>query len=141
MTIRFTGTKEFERDLKKFARTTRIAADQVARNLTFDIFDGVVERNPVDTGWSRANWLVGTNVRPEGVPVPKPAENNVLPPPKFPGVLPNPNSAVYWVVNNIPYIIPLEEGRSKQIGKGFMVRRTLVATQARLRKILRDVES
>lgn len=139
MTVRFTNLKQFERDIKRFIKKTQIAPDTVARRLALSVFRGVVQRTPVDTGYARANWQMAKGVQPTGNPVPKPASGNVLPPPT-PDNLPSTGIPVYWVVNNVPYIIPLENGHSKQMGRGYMVRRTLVAVQNEIRTILKELQ-
>lgn len=138
MSVRFTNLRAFERDLKRFSKATRIAPETVAKRLQFEVFDGVVKRTPVDTGWARSNWQMARGARPEDNPVPKPAADTVLAAPlaKNPVMGPRP---VYWVVNNVPYIVPLENGHSKQMGKGYMVRRTLTAVQANVRRLLKEL--
>ena len=137
MSVKFTNLRAFEKDLEKFARETQTQPDALARNITFQVFKGVVERTPVLTGWARANWQV-TKGSPATGTTPKPSENNVLSQPQLPGI-PAGGIPSYWVTNNVPYIVPLENGHSKQIGKGYMVRRTIGVIQANIRSILKTL--
>lgn len=138
MAVRFTNLAQFQRELEQFTKKVKIAPDTVARRLQFSVFRGVVQRTPVDTGWARANWQMAKGARPTDNPVPKPAKGNVISEPQ-PRAQPTAGSSVYWVVNNVPYIVPLENGHSKQMGKGYMVRRTLVAVQNEIRTLLREI--
>lgn len=139
MTVRFTNLKQFEKELQRFTRKTGIAPDVVARKLQFEVFKGVVQRTPVDTGWARANWQLAKGPRPDGIVGSKPSAGTVLPEPAATNVSIG-QAPVYWVVNNLPYIVPLENGHSKQMGKGYMVQRTLVAVQAEIRALLKELD-
>ena len=147
MTVKFTNLAEFQKKLHEFQRKTQLAPGKVARRICFQVLGGVIERTPVDKGWAQVNWNIA-----EGTPD---ASLNPPKPPKDP--LPNQNSRALaaqknagvnktvefpriWISNNVPYIVPLENGHSKQAGKGYMVQRTLVDVQADLEKELRDLE-
>ena len=137
MGIRFTNVRQFEKELNQFVNKTGIAPGQVAQKLTFDVFSGVVKKTPVDTGWARANWIF-TEDQPSTQLKPKPSENNVLPEPQTPNIQSR-KFPIYWIANNVPYIIHLENGHSKQMGKGYMVRRTIAAIRSNIKALLRDL--
>jgi hypothetical protein len=83
---------------------------------------------PVDTGWARANWI--PNI---GSPLETPAgsreaaEQGQLPGASAAGVArvaatyTRAQGAVH-ITNNVPYILPLNEGSSKQAPRGFVQR-------------------
>lgn len=139
MSIRLTNVAQFEAELKEFQRRTKIAPKTIAGRLALSTFRGVVQRTPVDTGWARANWeLRQGSALPTEPSVPKPSRDNKLAAPRA-KLPPAPEFPVYWVLNNVPYIVPLENGHSQQMGKGYMVRRTLVAVREEIRTLLREL--
>lgn len=143
MDVRFTNTPEFEMSLQQFANKIDANLEDVLRKVSFDLFRGVVQRTPVDTGWARASWNIAFHAPDLSVPEQ----------PSSPGAAKAANSAqeqvlngplgkhpVVWITNNLDYIVPLEGGHSKQSGKGFMVQRTLQDVIAELRSTLRSIE-
>ena len=52
---------QFGVDLKKFARTIDLSVAKVVRKVSLDVFRGVLEKTPVDTGAARASWQIGVN--------------------------------------------------------------------------------
>lgn len=135
MTIRFSNLPEFNRALNEFAKCAGEAPDKICRELAFSIFRGVVQRNPVDTGYSRANWQMAPDRPPTGNVYNVKSRDNQYPAPQ-PRLArsSNPRAPVYWVVNNVDYIVKLEDGYSKQMGKGYMVQRTLVAAEEQIKR-------
>ena len=144
MSVRITNQKAFDLSLQKLA--TKLEADlgQVVRKVGFDVFRGVVERTPVDTGWARSSWNIAFGFKDATVP-PKPSGDSAafeasnqkhqeklkLYPKDFP---------VIWITNALPYIVPLENGHSKQMGKGFMVQRTVAHTVAVINEALKQLK-
>ena len=138
--IRVTNQNEFDITLKKFAKKIEVDAATVVRKVAFDLFNGVVSRTPVDTGWARASWNIAFNTPDLSVP-PKVqggesaavAANDAqeqkldLIADDFPRV---------WITNALDYIEYLEAGHSKQAGKGFMIQRTLAETRADINRQL-----
>lgn len=136
MTIRITNQRQFENTLKKAAVNLHVDLKDVVQKTAFDLFRGVVERTPVDTGWARSSWNISFGSMDLSIP-PKieggeAAANNAnekeqqkveFYPDDFP---------VVWITNALPYIVPLEKGHSKQMGKGFMVQRTVAQVVADL---------
>lgn len=115
----------FTADLTKFKVKTTRQAEQVCRKISLDVLSRVIRKTPVDTGRARGNWLVeqgnmptshdpnvtdttGANALSEGSSVVKEWDiANVL-----------------YLMNNVPYILRLEDGYSKQAPAG-MVKLTL----------------
>lgn len=124
----------------KTVRKAALVADQVA-----------VLATPVNTGRARANWLVSTVGPLEGAPQPP------VGPPTPPGdprrethaaeaaqrALEHASAAVaqyelgdrIFIVNNLDYIGPLDEGHSQQAPAGMTVQAVAAATQ-----VLRDAQ-
>lgn len=105
----------------------RLVLDIVA-NLTKAPNEG---GTPVDTGWARANWIPQI-----GAPVERPAgsraaaEKGSLPSAQQTGVASVATGyklarGPIYITNNVPYILRLDQGSSKQAPAGF-VRRAIV---------------
>jgi len=120
----------FNADLKKFSRTVGVEFSKVKKKVSFDIFAGLIDTTPVDTGRARSGWAMTDSspsafVAPEGAasyPKPSVAEQ--------PASFADPYSLIY-IVNNVPYIRRLEFGHSKQAPNG-MVRVTIARVESGL---------
>jgi hypothetical protein len=141
MTVKFTNVAAFERDLAKFVALTGADADQVVRKVGIDIFAGVTRRTPVDTGHARSAWALnyggqkskgGVDEGGTGAAI---AENKL----EVAGFLASQKQDTIWITNNLPYIIPLENGHSKQADKGFMVQRTLSVVKSTVKDAIKAV--
>jgi hypothetical protein len=118
----------FNSDLKKFARTVNLDIETVVRKVAFDIYKGVTQKTPVDTGRAKANWNMGYGNINYTV-----TENTIftaLPPPNGAGKKP------IYITNNLPYINALENGSSTQAPNG-MVSLTMNETQRMVRNVIR----
>jgi hypothetical protein len=91
-----------------------------------DALGRISRRNPVDTGYSRANWIV-TVGNPTDAIVDATSPN--LNPSLDRRALEN--FASVFIQNNVPYIIPLEYGHSTRFPSG-MVRITVAELEARV---------
>ena len=139
MRIRITNQAEFSRKLKQFAERAGIAPGLVAQRVALEAFEGVVERTPVRTGWARASWNLAEGTIDPSVP-PKPAEGAKLPPPVPVEPSTGKDFPVFYVTNNLDYIEFLEQGKSIQMDKGYMIQRTLAALAADIDTILREID-
>lgn len=123
------NAKEFNLKIHKLAKD--LTEDQVSaftRKIALEVLAGVVGMTPVDTGRARGNWQTTIGTKPAssvlGWQGRDPVSDGIsvlqkLPP--FPLV---------WITNNVVYIVPLEEGHSKQAPTG-MVSVTLAAIKAK----------
>jgi uncharacterized protein CbrC (UPF0167 family) len=142
--LRITGVPKFEADLKKFAKRIDVGVEQIVRSIALDMFKGVITRTPVDTGWARASWNIAFT-EPDWTPGPKitggeevaAAVNKVEEAKLKKGAL-NFKFPKVWITNGLPYIIPLENGHSKQTGRGYMVQRTMSDIVANVNKNIQD---
>ena len=129
--------RRFDADLEAFARAIDADIGLVTRRVALQAFTGIVQKTPVDTGRAKSNW--GINI---GAPAPPPSgavteeEANRR---KRDGYTANASaedskaiqeasSALAGVdgtrpvhiTNNLPYIVALNQGHSKQAPAGFV---------------------
>lgn len=110
----------------------RAAYEKVKRAVVLDAHARVVSATPIDTGRARGNWNLGI-----GGP-----DRSQLPPGKY-SAMPSPPSAIGRVVlgvdaflsNNLPYIVRLNEGSSKQAPAKY-VERAIAETRAAFKGIV-----
>ena len=106
-TINLPGNS-FGLQVAEWAKTTKQRLDVSVRSITLELFSGIIEATPVDTGRARGNWqtsvgspAIGTVERldPDGSAAIK-------------EVIANMGGAgkVTWLTNNLPYIAVLEYG-------------------------------
>jgi len=114
------SAREFAIDLKKFGKVTREQARTIFQKIALDLDSRVVLSTPVDTGRARGNWFPSINS-------PSWAMSNISD--KSGGVaLARLNQVVagaqlgdvIWQTNNLPYILPLENGHSGQAPEGMV---------------------
>lgn len=119
----------FTLQIGEFAAQAKENAQQVVRKVAGDALAKVVLRTPVDTGRARANWVT-TYGNPSFVAtakVDKTGEGTIL---KGQGTIRRaPAGETIYIINSLPYAIPLEYGHSKQAPAG-MVRVTVTEFQA-----------
>lgn len=112
-------------------------ADAAVRKIEFEIARRVILRTPVDTGAARGNWICAIGSMPMGYSLsrvsPSGRESTSLAFKTAQGS-PGAKDHVFWIINHLPYIIPLEYGHSKQAPSG-MVRPVL----AQFRALVADV--
>jgi len=89
--------------------------DKIQRKIAFDIYSELVLTTPVDTGRARAGWAM--DVRQGTYKPPLDGTAYRMPMPDIPKGAP-------WIIiyNNVEYIVPLNEGHSKQAPKRFVQR-------------------
>ena len=118
----------FNVDLNKFAKSMNIELETVVRKLAFEVYKGVTQKTPVDTGRAKANWMLGYGSINSTI------TNNttftLVQPPKGSGKRP------IYITNNLPYISKLENGSSKQAPNG-MVNLTMNEVQRSVANVVR----
>ncbi|MFZ3193688.1 MAG: hypothetical protein WA154_10860 [Moraxellaceae bacterium] len=120
----------FSKDLGRFRVRTETAADRIVRGLTIELFAGVVRDTPVDTGRARGNWSTTVGQVPAGARE-RLDQSGGAAIAEVVAETPEKVGNKVYLTNNLPYIMPLEEGYSKQAPAG-MVRRNFL----RVRQIL-----
>lgn len=117
----------FSGDVGKFARDAAEAHDKIARAATLDFFSGTIKDTPVDTGRARGGWTVGVGVEPAESPERLDKEGAAA---SAEAMAKTPKGAgqEVFMMNNLPYILELENGSSKKAPNG-MVRINLARVQ------------
>jgi hypothetical protein len=115
----WTKNPEFEK------RVQVIVIDEI-RKVSFQLMRSVIFRTPVDTGRLKGAWRVGINSAPTGKPrtldkTGAPTRKVAIS--KLKGV--NKNTKSIWIVNNLPYAVPIEEGHGAKNIAGVMVASTI----------------
>jgi hypothetical protein len=119
----------FADDVGKFCLKARLKEDTLVRKVVLDVTSELVKRSPVDTGLFRANWFV-SNGSPTMETTRTPDKTGLV------SVGRAHLAASYlkaggvtYIMNNLPYALPLEYGHSTQAPAG-MVRITVSRWQA-----------
>ena len=130
----------FSLAIDKFVKKAPESVDLIIKKVCFDLYQNFVDRTPYDTGRARGGWAIGVNERrlaPEGRCVEPGTKANTSTESMFgeaKSILAKvKGDCVVYMVNNVEYIVPLEEGHSKQQPAGF-VRITLMEFQEYLKK-------
>lgn len=108
----------FTLDLTKFKTKVGVKATAVVRRVAYDAFNGTVRKTPVDTGRARANWIPGIGTMPTGVVGAFTQDTSMQ-------AIKDVVSKVVagesiFLANNLPYIVPLENGHSQQAPSGMV---------------------
>jgi len=124
----------FSSDIRRFSKKARRNAELTFRGTALGLFGKVIQRTPVDTGRLRGNWQTQVNTAPSDE-LDRKGAGPALRELQSVALRAKLGDSIY-LVNNLPYAKPIEEGRSDQAPQG-MVRvtllsfRRLVAAQAR----------
>lgn len=110
------GVEEFTADMQQISRQVEDSIDLIIRRAIIDLWADLVENNPVDTGRSRAGWIVSSSrpsdyVPPEGQGSYDVTQDQATPPS---------HAAIYYVTNNVEYITVLNDGHSDQAPAGWI---------------------
>lgn len=122
-------------------RELRGGVQRVVRDLAVNITAELIERTPVDTGWARANWIptigASDNTPATGNPttaiVPAQRNRQEASTAALATGYRLERGAVF-ISNNVPYILRLNDGSSKQAPSGFVqasIRRELARAARR----------
>lgn len=119
----------FGADIQAFSRRTSIKLEKVVRKVVIDMTADIMKMTPVDTGAARSNWFWGvsrvstieTSISKSGTPSAQRAAD-------FAEGLKGKAAGTFYLTNNLPYIMALEFGHSKQAPAG-MARVTVARWQ------------
>jgi len=117
-----------DRQIDSIIKGLNDVATQIIRKLALDIVANLVKAaseggTPVDTGWARSNWLINIGspiTTPAGEYGPAPASTAALSAGQGSMLLYSVHQGPVWISNNVPYIVFLNEGSSKQAPAGFV---------------------
>ena len=124
----------FESDLRKFAAKTGLGMDKTVRGVTIAMGNSLIEKSPVDTGRFRGNWQHSTGAPTVG-PLQTTDSTGSQTKAKLNASIATVEAGnIEYVVNNLPYAIPLEYGHSKIQAPAGMVRVTVAKFRENLAK-------
>lgn len=114
-------TASFSRGLQAWQRRFELSNDKAIRAVAMRLFENIIRRTPVDTGWARANWYPSLNKRIDPPSGNAPAGVSGLPPANPAAVVAQGRAGhVFWLQNGVPYILALENGSSQQAPSGMV---------------------
>ena len=124
----------FRLSLASFERKFAGNVDKLVRAVALDITGTIVKRTPVDTGRARGNWMLTVGA-PSSATVTQLDPAGAMAQAKALGALASyrPGASVF-ITNNLPYIVRLEYGSSKQ-APGGMVRITAREWKAKIARV------
>lgn len=140
----------FSVQCQKFAEIIQLNVSTVIRRTAAQLYSDIVQRWPVDTGYSRRNWQVSLDPPPSDIigvypKVEKGKHDQTLEPLYAPNgantqlpSMPKDVSRI-WIVNNVVYAEPLENGWSKQAPNG-AVRIAVAQVESEMQSIITAVE-
>jgi len=132
------NVSEFKADLAKLSKALDHDYVALRKRVAWEIYNEFTLRNPVDTGYSRANWKIGIGEIDESVSTP-PARGGgaVMPsPPPDLGLISQINAEnTVYITNSVDYIQYLNEGTSKQAPSGW-IQISIAAVEARVDFVL-----
>jgi hypothetical protein len=109
---------ELKADLPAIATKINKSVDTVMRYASMTLYGEIIQGNPVDTGFSRANWNISLNEPNYSVRGARNANASYSP---QPAVVPeNRQLLPIYIANGVNYVVFLEEGHSKQAPNGFI---------------------
>ena len=113
--------RQFALDLKKFGEVTREQAKVIFQKITIDLDTRVVLGTPVDVGRARGNWFPSLNAPATGI------DEGARDKSGSQAIAAVTSTALQaelgdtvWLTNNLPYILPLENGHSGQAPEGMV---------------------
>lgn len=122
----------FTASLEEFAEYAMDMATQIFRSVVIEVGSSVIRLSPVLTGQFKGNWAltIDTTYTQKTAPVDKEGQNTIN------ELVRRAQSLNYgqtaYIVNNLPYAVPLEYGHSQGKAPNGMVR----ITQARFQQIV-----
>lgn len=139
MTTGFTNLRKFNKDLAKFSKAIEVDVGVVVKKTALEVYKGVTEKTPVDTGYARASWNIGARIDPSvekrrDFLTSNQARARAINLSKAAAVSAGKPEEIYYITNNVPYIEYLERGSSKQ--SRHMVIRTLNEVAANIKALL-----
>lgn len=129
----------FRRQFAAFVAKTKGDQELIVRSVTLRIFTALVVRSPVDTGRFRGNWQLQYRIPPSTLDVFDKSGAATIAGIMLPLSGFRAGDTIY-MVNNLPYAVPLEYGHSKQAPAG-MVRLTVTEFDQFLTRAVGEVKT
>jgi hypothetical protein len=118
----------FSSDLSSFGSKTSIKLDKIVRKVVIDITSEIVKATPVDTGAARSNWFWGNQqVTSTARTIDKSGTPSTSRAVAFSARVKV--GGVFYLTNNLPYIMALEYGHSQRQAPFGMARITVARWQ------------
>ena len=136
MSIEVENLFELDADLHEFAEQIDVELQTVIRKIVISLHDKIVERTPVDTGRARASWGV-EELEPDDFEEgpdyfdPTGADRDAKQKAEAAVKRDFDPYTIFWIFNNLPYILALEYGHSTQAPTG-MVQIALAEVEAEI---------
>lgn len=130
----------FDKDVERFAKRARGGAGQLTRKVELSLFSAAITSTPVDLGRLKGNWIYSSE-RPTLEPKP---EDHVDPDggATIQEMISGVNRAEWprksYLINNLPYAIPIEEGHGGR-QPGVMVRLNVRRVVRAFARFVREV--
>lgn len=121
---------KFRTDLKHFAQLIEKDLGTVRRRVALSLYGKTTRRTPVDTGRLRSSWALS-----DGTPSDYVASVGSSGPGPITATFRNPYEASY-LVNNLPYVLPIEFGGHSRKAPAGMVRISIAEVDAELKSVL-----
>jgi len=112
----YNSARAFENALMEAVEDFRIEVNTVVRKSLVDLASNVIQDTPRDTGRAAAGWSL-TAGQPSNDAPPKGRSSYTVESPQDPG---NAANMIWYLVNNVEYIEPLEDGHSDQAPQGMV---------------------
>lgn len=115
------SAREFALDLKKFGEVTAEEARVIFQKIALDLDARIVLGTPVDTGRARGNWFPSVGTPSNQVNMNATDKSGASAIAAAQGVVAGLKLGdIVWFTNNLPYILPLENGHSGQAPQGMV---------------------
>lgn len=113
----------FADEIAQWSDRTRAKVELAVRKIALDVFTNVILMSPVDTGRFRGNWQVAIGTMPSGTVEINDKDGTATIGKVQAETLGLEAGQTIFLINNLPYALPLEYGSSQQ-APGGMVRLT-----------------
>lgn len=115
-------------DLEKLALGFPAQADKIVRLVALESLKNLVLSTPVDTGRARSNWFATVDFPSEQITDDTDFQSNLHE--ESSKLLSSFRFNTIWISNNLPYILRLNDGWSKQAPIGFIEKSIKIAERS-----------
>lgn len=122
----------FANDVRRFSIKSGDALDKTVRAVTISLFNGIIRDTPVDTGRARGAWETTVGQASTSTPERLDKTGSAAMAEVVANTPPGAGQETY-IANNLPYIVNLERGSSKQAPEG-MVKRNMDRIERNLKR-------
>ena len=128
---------EFANRLDSFAISFPKAVNQLVRLTALETLKNIVIATPRDIGRAASNWFISVHTPSDEISDDTEVDENLV---EQSGKILSPTvSNIIWLSNNLPYIVRLNDGWSKQTASGF-VERGIAAAERSIGKLASKIK-